>query len=78
MCATRLAPLAIVADTRPTIRDRHAGQRHIVALVRGTGMAFGTSSHQHPPFRSQVIGAPHSGQTASSFIAPEASTRRAA
>jgi hypothetical protein len=78
MRAIRLAPLAIVMDDRPTIRDRHVEQRHIVASVLGTGIVFGTRSHQHPPCGLQVIGAPHSGQMASSFIDPEGSTRRAA
>lgn len=76
--ANRLASSAIVVDARPTMRDRHVGQRHIVALVLGTKMVFGTSLHQHPPFGLQVIGAPHSGQTASICIDPEDSTRRAA
>jgi hypothetical protein len=76
--ATRLAPFTGVMDDRPAIRERHVGQRHIVAPVLGTGMVFGTSSHQHPPFGLQVIGAPHAGQMVSSSIDSEGSTRGAA
>jgi hypothetical protein len=72
--ATRLVALALVVDA-PTMRERHVEQRHSVAPVLGTGMVFGTRSHQHPPLGLQVIEAPHSGQMALSFIDPEASTR---
>jgi hypothetical protein len=78
MRATRVAPLALVVDGEPTIRDRHAEQRHLVPPLLGTGMVCGTRSHQHPPFGLQVIGAPHLGQMALSFIEPEVTTCRAA